>query len=53
MWKAAMGWGSSGRDARTLHRFRTLLSRADEGDVKLLLYMAQKMSRKRKRGISA
>ena len=51
--KAAMGWGSSGRDARTLHRFRTLLSRADEGDVKLLLYMAQKMSRKRKRGISA
>ena len=48
--KVAMGWGSSGRDARTLHRFRRLLSRADESDVKLLLFMAQKMSQKRKRG---
>jgi hypothetical protein len=44
------GWGSSGRDARTLHRFRSLMSRADESDVKLLLFMAQKMARKRKHG---
>ncbi len=44
------GWGSSGRDAKTLHRFRQLMSRADENDVKLLMFMAQKMSRKRKRG---
>jgi transcriptional regulator with XRE-family HTH domain len=47
------GWGSSGRDARTLHRFRRLMGRADEGDVKLLLSMAQKMSRRKKRGSRA
>jgi transcriptional regulator with XRE-family HTH domain len=46
--RVAMGWGSSGRDARTLHRFRRLLGRADESDVKLLMFMAQKMARKRK-----
>ena len=44
------GWGSSGRDAKTLHRFRSLMSRADEDDVKLLMFMAQKMSRRKKRG---
>lgn len=47
------GWGSSGRDANTLERFRRLMSRADEGDVKLLLFMAQKMSQKRKRAARA
>jgi transcriptional regulator with XRE-family HTH domain len=41
------GWGSSGRDARILHRFRSLMSRMDPGNVKLLLFMAQKMSRKK------
>jgi transcriptional regulator with XRE-family HTH domain len=41
------GWGSSGRDTRTLHRFRRLMSRADESDVKLLLFMARKMSQKK------
>ncbi|MFZ0885006.1 MAG: helix-turn-helix transcriptional regulator [Candidatus Acidiferrales bacterium] len=51
--RVTMGWGSSGRDARMLHRFRRLMSRADEGDVKLLLYMAQKMSRRKKRGSRA
>jgi transcriptional regulator with XRE-family HTH domain len=51
--KVAMGWGSSGRDAKTLHRFRRLMSRADEGDVRLLLFMAQKMSRRKKRGSRA
>lgn len=45
----ATGWGSSGRDAKTLHRLRQLMSRADKDDVKLLLFMAQKMSRKKKR----
>jgi transcriptional regulator with XRE-family HTH domain len=45
----ATGWGSSGRDARTLHRLRRLMSQADEGDRKLLLFMAQKMSQKKKR----
>jgi transcriptional regulator with XRE-family HTH domain len=46
--KVAMGWGSSGRDAKTLHRFRRLMSRAEESDVKLLLFMAQKLSQKKK-----
>ena len=51
--KVAMGWGSSGRDAKTLHRLRRLMSQADEDDVKLLLFMAQKMSRRKKRGTRA
>jgi transcriptional regulator with XRE-family HTH domain len=50
---ADKAWGSSGRDAKTLYRFRRLMSRANEDDVKLLLFMAQKMSRKRKRGHQA
>ncbi|MFZ0881875.1 MAG: helix-turn-helix transcriptional regulator [Candidatus Acidiferrales bacterium] len=45
--QVATGWGSSGRDAKTLHRFRRLMSRADESDVKLLMFMAQKMSRRK------
>jgi len=43
------GWGSSGRDARTLGRFRSLLGRTSKADQKLLLFMAQKMSQKKKR----
>jgi len=39
-------WGSTGRDARTLHKFRQLLSKADDQDRKLLLSIAQKMARK-------
>jgi transcriptional regulator with XRE-family HTH domain len=38
-------WGDSGKDARTLAKFRQLLSRANEGDRRLLLFMAQKMAR--------
>jgi transcriptional regulator with XRE-family HTH domain len=44
------GWGSPGRDARVLSRFRGLMSRTDKGDLKLLLFMAQKMSQRKKRG---
>jgi transcriptional regulator with XRE-family HTH domain len=40
-----MAWGDSGKDARTLAKFRRLLSRTDETDRKLLLFMAQKMAR--------
>lgn len=36
-------WGSTGKDARTLTKFRRLLSRTKEADRKLLLFMAQKM----------
>ena len=43
-------WGSSGRDARTLGRFRRLLRRTSMADQKLLLFVAQKMSQRKKRG---
>jgi transcriptional regulator with XRE-family HTH domain len=47
------GWGSSGRDARTLGRFRRLLRRTSKDDQKLLLFVAQKMSQRKKRGTRA
>jgi transcriptional regulator with XRE-family HTH domain len=37
-------WGSTGKEARYLGRFRRLLGRIEEGDRRLLLYMAQKMA---------
>ena len=37
-------WGSTGKEARFLTRFRRLLGKLDEGDRRLLLYMAQKMA---------
>jgi transcriptional regulator with XRE-family HTH domain len=40
------GWGSSGRDARVLSRFRRLLQRTSKADLKLLLFVTQKMSRR-------
>jgi transcriptional regulator with XRE-family HTH domain len=40
-----LAWGGKGKDARLLAKFRHLLSRADEGDRRLLLFMAQKMTR--------
>src|ERR1700730_7441577 len=39
-----MAWGSTGKEARFLTMFRRLLGRIDEGDRRLLLYMAQKMA---------
>jgi transcriptional regulator with XRE-family HTH domain len=39
-----IAWGSSGKEARFLTKFRRLLGRVDEGDRRLLLYMAQKMA---------
>ena len=39
-----IAWGSSGKQARFLTRFRRVLTRVDEGDRRLLLYMAQKMA---------
>lgn len=42
-----VAWGSSGKDARFLNKFRRLLSKTQEADRKLLLYMAQKMARPR------
>jgi transcriptional regulator with XRE-family HTH domain len=40
-----IAWGSSGKNARMLDKFRRLLSRADERDLKILLLTAQKMAR--------
>jgi transcriptional regulator with XRE-family HTH domain len=39
-----IAWGSSGKEARFLNRFRRLLGRIDEEDRRLLLYMARKMA---------
>ncbi len=38
-------WGSTGKEARLLEKFRQCLSRANEGAIKLLLFVAQKMTR--------
>lgn len=38
-------WGDSGKDARTLNKFRKLLSRTNEEDRRLLIFMAKKMIR--------
>jgi transcriptional regulator with XRE-family HTH domain len=40
-------WGSSGRDARILSKFRELFSRLKEDDLGLVLCMAQKMQRRK------
>ena len=37
-------WGSKGKDARMLAKFRRLLGRIKEGDRKILYFMAQKMA---------
>ena len=39
-------WGSTGKQARALSKFRRLLARMDEADRNLLLHMAQKMARR-------
>jgi transcriptional regulator with XRE-family HTH domain len=40
-------WGSSGKDARTLAKFRQFLGKAKEEDMQLLLSIAYKMARKK------
>jgi transcriptional regulator with XRE-family HTH domain len=40
-------WGSAGKDARMLRKFRQLLGKTNEGDQQLLLSIAYKMTRKR------
>ena len=37
-------WGSAGKEARLLSKFRRLMGRIEEDDRRLLLYMAQKMA---------
>jgi transcriptional regulator with XRE-family HTH domain len=42
------GWGNLGKDARTFGRFRRLLRQMEAEDIKLLMYMAQKLSHKKR-----
>jgi len=42
-----VGWGSSGKDARMLSKFRRLLGRTEGVNRRLLLFMAQKMARRK------
>ncbi len=42
-------WGSSGKDAMYLHKLRRCLSKAAEGDRKILLSFAAKIARGRNR----
>ena len=37
-------WGNTGKEARYLNKLRHLLAKAEEGDRKLILHMAQKMA---------
>ena len=39
-----IAWGATGKEARFLTMFRRLLGQIEEGDRRLLLYMAQKMA---------
>ncbi len=39
-----IAWGSSGKEARFLSRLRRLMGRLDEGDRRLLFFMAQKLA---------
>ena len=39
-----IAWGSVGKDARYLSKLRRLLAKTEEGNRKLILYMAQKMA---------
>jgi len=39
-----VAWGSSGKDARYLNKLRRLLAKTEDGNRKLILYMAQRMA---------
>jgi len=41
-----IAWGHSGKDARYLHKLRRCLSKAEDEDRKLILFMAQRMANK-------
>ncbi len=44
---ADIAWGSNGKDARQLARFRRLFSGMEAGDLGMVLFMAQKMARRK------
>ena len=39
-------WGSTGKDARMLAKFCRLFGKMEEGDLRLVLFMAQRMARR-------
>jgi transcriptional regulator with XRE-family HTH domain len=39
-----LAWGNSGKDAKLLGQFRRLLSKTNEKDQRILLFMARKMA---------
>ncbi len=41
-----IAWGSTGKEARVLAKFRRLFARMDESARRLLLHVAQKMSKR-------
>ena len=41
------GWGASNKDLETIGKFRRVLRRVSQNDLKLLLFMAQKLSQGR------
>jgi transcriptional regulator with XRE-family HTH domain len=42
-----IAWGSSGKDARMLAKFCRLFSHMEESDLKLVLFMTQKMANRK------
>ena len=44
---ADIAWGSKGKDARMLAKFCRLFSQMEEGDLKLVLFMTQKMANRK------
>ena len=45
--KDDIAWGSKGKDARTLAQFCRVFSRMEESDLGMVLFMAQKMARRK------
>ena len=45
--KTANEWGTKGKDARLLAKFCQLFSRMDQEDLMLLLFMTQKMAKRK------
>jgi len=42
-----VAWGGKGKDARLLANFRRVFSRMEAGDLRMVLFMAQKMARRK------
>ena len=47
-----VAWGSKGKDARLLAQFCRLFGRIEKGDLRLMLFMAQKMAKRKAAAIT-